>query len=63
MTSSKLVEISVEIRHETDKAYLLFDGTKEAWFPKSQIEVQPCDHSFGIVAVMSEWLAKKAEFI
>jgi hypothetical protein len=32
---SDLVDISCEIRHETEKAYLIFDGDKEAWIPKS----------------------------
>jgi hypothetical protein len=32
---SALVDIACEIRHETEKAYLIFDGDKEVWIPKS----------------------------
>jgi hypothetical protein len=32
---SDLVDIACEIRHETEKAYLIFDGDKEVWIPKS----------------------------
>ena len=55
---SELIEIAAEIRHETEKAYLLFDGTREAWVPKSQVE----DNGDGTFA-MPEWLAMKCEFI
>ncbi len=30
-----IVEIAGELRHETEKAYLLFDRGKEVWVPKS----------------------------
>jgi len=52
---TKLVDIEAELRHETpgdNGAYLLFDGTKEVWVPKSLVE-----HDHGIFA-MPEWLAK-----
>lgn len=29
-----IIEIAGELRHETDKAYLLFDGDKEVWIAK-----------------------------
>jgi len=31
-------EFVAEIKHETDKAYLLDDGEEEYWIPKSQVE-------------------------
>jgi|GEM_PF-1482220 len=34
------VEIAVEVRAETDKALLVFDGAREVWIPKSQIRDQ-----------------------
>lgn len=34
---SQDIEIAVEVRHETEKALLVFDGKTEAWIPKSQI--------------------------
>ena len=55
---NELVEIAAEIRHETEKAYLLFDGTREAWVPKSQVENNN-DGTF----TMPTWLAERAEFI
>jgi hypothetical protein len=35
---SDLVEISAELRHETDRAWLIFDGSREVWIPKSQAQ-------------------------
>jgi len=35
--SNREVEISGEVRRETVKAYLWWDGKVEAWVPKSQI--------------------------
>jgi len=55
------VEIAVEVRAETDKAILVFDGAREVWIPKSQIKDQ-CEEDglFGkkITSIfISEWLA------
>jgi hypothetical protein len=33
-----IIEIARELRHETEKAYLLFDGSKEVWVAKSLAE-------------------------
>lgn len=33
-----LIEVSAELVHETDLAYLLDDGLVRAWVPKSQCE-------------------------
>ena len=33
----EIVEIAVEVRLETEKAYRIFDGKAECWIPKSQI--------------------------
>jgi hypothetical protein len=53
-----LFDMAAEIRRETDKAWLLFDGTKEAWVPKSQVE----DNKDGTFT-MPEWLAKDKGFV
>lgn len=37
-TSSKLIEIAAELKHETERAYLLYDGTCEVWVPKTAVE-------------------------
>ena len=54
--ASNLVDIAVEFRHETPKAILVYDGAKEVWLPKSQVEYE---HSGGgVIVTMPEWLAK-----
>lgn len=55
---NEIVEIAAMLRHETDKAYLLFDGVREAWVPKSLTE----DNKDG-TWTLPIWLAKKVEFI
>jgi hypothetical protein len=52
-----LVDIEAELRRTTpgeNGAFLLFDGTKEVWVPKSLVEHDPRDGTFA----MPEWLAK-----
>jgi hypothetical protein len=34
----ELVDIAAHIVHETEKAYLLHDGARQDWFPKSVTE-------------------------
>lgn len=58
MSDIELVDIAAEIRHETDKAWLLFDGIREAWVPKSQAQ----DNEDGTFT-MPQWLAEQKEFI
>ena len=36
-SNNEPVEFIGEIKHETDKAYLVFDGVNKIWLPKSQI--------------------------
>jgi hypothetical protein len=56
--STRLVDITAEIRGETEKAYRLHDGTKTEWVPKSQVE----DNNDGTFT-MPEWLAIDKGFI
>ena len=58
MNRRTLVDISAEVRAETDKALRLHDGTKTEWVPKSQVE----DNGDGTFT-MPEWLAKEKGFI
>jgi hypothetical protein len=37
-TGNELIDIAAELRHETQAVYLLADGAREAWLPKSQVE-------------------------
>lgn len=54
-----IIDIAAEIKAETEKAYRIFDGTREEWIPKSQVEY---DETAGTFA-MPEWLAKAKGFI
>lgn len=68
--SKQLVDIAAELHHETDSAYLLYDGRSEikkgdtvpskikTWVPKSQVE----DNGDGTFT-MPEWLAIEKGFI
>ena len=56
---SNLVEIAGELRHETEQAFLIFDGVRDVWLPKSLVE---WDDAEGI-AVMPEWLAIDKELL
>jgi hypothetical protein len=50
---SDLVDIAGELRRETDKAFLVYDGSKEVWLPKALVEHDLAEGTF----TMPEWLA------
>ena len=52
------VEIDVGVRHETDKAYLVYDGKREVWIPKSQIVDKLVQKGKIVQITLPEWLAK-----
>ncbi len=52
------IEISARLIRETDKAYLINDGTGDKWVPKKCVE-QWEDNVF----LIPEWLAKNKGFI
>ena len=54
-----LIDITVEIRAETEKAIQVFDGIRTVWLPKSQVQVNDDD---GTVTT-PEWLAMEKELI
>ena len=56
--ASDLIDIAGELRRQTDKAFLIFDGTKEAWLPKALVD----DNGDGTFA-MPEWLALREGLI
>jgi hypothetical protein len=58
VTDSRLTDIAAELRHETSRAYLIFDGDQEVWLPKSQCE-KNTDGTF----TLPEWLAKEKGLI
>ena len=55
---SDLVEIAGELRHQTPRGLLIFDGARQAWLPKALVE----DNGDGTFT-MPEWLAKEKELI
>ena len=65
MTTGKsdLIDIAAELRAETDKAWLIFDGGREAWIPKSQAELTEQEIGPFQVWTMPEWLAKEKGLI
>lgn len=54
MSNNEPFEFFGELRHETDAAYLFFDGAKEVWCPKSITEIE----QDGTV-IVPEWFAIK----
>lgn len=58
--SNREIEIAVDIKRETDKAYLVFDGAREAWIPKSQITDYTEERDGQITSIfIPEWLAEE----
>ena len=45
---SNLIEVAGEVRRETAKAVLWYDGAREVWLPKSMIDI---DEDEGTVAL------------
>jgi hypothetical protein len=58
----ELFDVTVSIIVETEKAWLVSDGDKEAWIPKSQAEIErEKDGSYTLTAPQS--LLKEKGFI
>lgn len=51
--NSDLVDIGGEVRYETERGILFFDGSQTLWLPKSQCE---WDETSGTMT-MPEWMA------
>jgi hypothetical protein len=54
----ELVDITAEVRGETDKALRLFDGDRSEWVPKRYVE----DNQDGTFT-MPVWLATEKGFV
>lgn len=54
------VTLSGEVIKETDLAILFFDGTKEIWLPKSQLEDRS-EYSDGTEITIPAWLAEEKD--
>lgn len=62
MSSVEHVSLQGEIRRETDLAILFFDGSREVWIPKSQLEDRSV-YSDGVEIVIPRWLAEEKELV
>lgn len=51
---SNLIDLAGEIRRETELAYCFFDGDREVWLPKSQVEWDEHEKTMA----MPEWMAR-----
>jgi len=56
------ITLTGEIRRETPLAILFFDGEKEYWLPKSQLE-SCVKFSDGIEITIPAWLAEEQEMV
>ncbi len=59
MSDPKFVDLACELRHETAKAFLIFDGDKEVWIPRSLAEYDAQSQTLTI----PEWLAQREGLI
>ena len=62
-----MVDIDIELLNQTDLAIHVYDGSRIAWIPKSQIE-DPEDMSYygdgeSLTITVPEWLAREKELI
>lgn len=53
---SDLHDVAVELKAETAKAWLVFDGTREVWIPKSQAELEKVRDKNLWMLTAPEWL-------
>jgi hypothetical protein len=59
MSKYDLVDIAGEVQHETEKAYLFFDGIRKVWIPKALCEYDPDTKEM----TLPEWKAMELELI
>lgn len=59
-TPVQMVEVSVVIKRETEKAYLVNHGvSEEVWIPKSQIDDYTEENGAITSVFIPEWLAEE----
>ena len=59
MSKSDLIDVTVQLHHETDRAVLVSDDgdrDKAVWLPLSQCEIEKRKGGI-VIATMPEWLA------
>lgn len=63
MAHRELVDISVGLQHETEKAWLVDDGKVKVWIPKSQGEIILNANKKTWTLTIPEWLAMETGLI
>lgn len=63
MPKKEIFDIAVEVLHTTPKAWLVTDGTKKDWFPKSQCECEKDDRTGQYTLTAPVWLLKEKGFV
>jgi hypothetical protein len=56
-------QLYVEMKHETDGAYLFTDGVDEWWIPKSQVLEMEYIQNSDYELTIPEWLAVQKDMI
>ncbi len=57
---SDLIDLTVIIRHSTERAVLVDHGGEEAvWLPLSQVEIAPNSDGKTVTLTLPEWLARE----
>ena len=60
----EVIEVIVDVKKETEKAFLVFDGSTEAWIPKVLIEnIDDCVVGKSSYITIPEWIALEKELI
>jgi hypothetical protein len=57
------VDFCAEMRRETERAVLMFDGTNEIWIPRSMIKGIRRIRDYDYELVIPQWLAKEKGII
>lgn len=59
---SDLVNVACKLKHETKAAWLVTDGDRDVWLPKSQCELE-LGKNMTCMVTLPEWLAREKELI
>jgi hypothetical protein len=60
---SDLIDVIVIVKHTTERAVLVTDGTRQAWLPLSQVEVAANEDGRTHTLTLPEWLAHERGLI
>jgi hypothetical protein len=63
--SKQFIEVDVDVKAQTDKAWLCSNGDVDAWIPVSQIDDYCKDDDTGVISsiFITEWLATEKGLI